>query len=222
MTTWDILLPTLPHRHDQMCALLAEIGRQHEPGLGVIVYRDNLQRAGNASYGKWQDLQQASRADYTSFIADDDWIAPDFAARIMDALAQDPDYVGFAIRYTIDGVPAMPVEHSLRHAGWMNSPQILTRDICHQNPIRRELALLATWRTDTQEADRRWAAQLRATGKVRTEVWIPDPIFWYQETSDSWTRQGVSTKAPMAADEIRPVPEYPWLTVRDECGVSRP
>ncbi|HUY45141.1 MAG TPA: hypothetical protein VMV92_05390 [Streptosporangiaceae bacterium] len=216
--TWDILLPTLPHRHDQMCALLAEINRQHEPGLGMILYRDNLQRAGNASYGKWQDLQEMSRADYTSFIADDDWIAPDFVSRIMDALAQDPDYVGFAVKYTVDGNRAMPVEHSLRHRGWANSPELLTRDICHQNPIRRELALLATWRTGIHHADRQFAGDLRATGKVRTEVWIPDPVFWYQETPDTWTRRHVRGEmwAPLPQDEIKPVPEYPWLTVRDE------
>ena len=85
MPTWDLLLPTLPHRHDQLCALLAEINRQWQPGLGMLICRDNLQRGGNASYGKWQDLQEWSEADYTSFIGDDDWIAPDFAARINRA-----------------------------------------------------------------------------------------------------------------------------------------
>lgn len=213
--TWDILLPTMPHRHDQMCALLAEIDRQWRPGLGMIIYRDNLQRRGNASYGKWQDLEGMSQADYTSFIADDDWIAPDFVARIMAALQERPDYVGFAVKYTVDGVQAMPVEHSLRHTGWANSPAILTRDLVHHNPIRRELALLATWRTDTQEADRAWAADLR--GKVQTEVWIPEQMYYYQETSDSWTRWG-GKREPLPEAEIQPIPSYPWLMVRDECA----
>jgi len=215
MTTWDILLPTLPHRHDQLCALLAEIDRQWQPGVGVIIYRDNLQRAGNASYGKWQDLEEMSQADYTNIIADDDWIAPDYIAKIMAALGQQPDYVGFMVKYTIDGVPAMPVEHSLQWIGWANSPWKLTRDIVHHNPIRRDLALLATWPTDTQEGDRRWADQLRDTGRVNREVWIPEELYHYRETSDSWTRTG-GQRIPLPAEEIEPVPAYPWLTVRDE------
>jgi hypothetical protein len=219
MTTYDILLPTLPHRHGQMCALLAEIGRQWQPGLGMILYRDNLRRAGNASYGKWQDLQEMSSADYTSFIGDDDWIAPDFTARVMHALAGGPDYVGFPVRYTRDGVPQMRVEHSLRHGTWVNTPDALYRDIVHHNPVRRDLALLAAWRTDTQEADRHWAADLRATGLVKTEAWIDEPVYWYQETGDSWSRWGGSIPyQPLPADQIRPLPQYPWLTVRDECA----
>jgi hypothetical protein len=215
--TWDLLLPTLPHRHEQLCSLLAEIDRQWQAGLGMIAYRDNLHRPGNASYGKWQDLEEMSAADYTSFIADDDWIAPDFVARIMEALESRPDYVGFGVKYTIDGEPAMPVEHSLRHTGWANSPAILTRDLVHHNPIRRDLALLATWRTDTQEADRAWAADLRASGKVRTEAWIPEQMYWYQESGDSWTRTG-GKREPLPEAEIEPIPSYPWLTVRDECA----
>lgn len=216
--SWDVLLPTLPHRHEALCALLAEIDRQHEPGLGMILYRDNLQRPGNASYGKWQDLEEMSSADYTSFIADDDWIAPAFVARVMQALEHDPDYVGFAVRYTIDGAQAMPVENSLRHGGWRNSEQFLARDITHHNPIRRDLALLAEWRTDIHHADRQWADDLRATGKVLREVYLPEELYWYQESSDSWTQRHVGGRMwePMPEDEIQPVPEYPWLTVRDE------
>jgi hypothetical protein len=217
--TWDLLLPTIPHRHDQMCALLAEIGRQWQPGLGVIVYRDNMRRAGNASYGKWQDLQEMSQAEYTSFISDDDWIAPDFVSRIMEALEGRPDYVGFAVRYTMDGNLAVPVEHSLHYDGWHDYPGILVRDIVHYNPVRRDLALLATWGTSHLGADRDWAADLRATGKVRTEAWIRDQMYWYQETSASWSHWGGRNPGPLPESDIRPLPEYPWLTATDECAV---
>jgi hypothetical protein len=218
--TWDILLPTMPHRHDQMCALLAELGRQWQPGLGVLVYRDNLRRAGSASYGKWQDLQEMSRADYTSFIGDDDWVAPDFVARIMEALQSRPDYVGFAVRYTYNGMLAKMVEHSLRYQGWEDSLWLLSRDIVHHNPIRRDLALLATWATDHQGADRTWAADLRATGRVRNEEWIGEQMYYYQETSDSWSRWGGVRPGPMPRCDIQPLPVYPWLKAADECAVS--
>jgi hypothetical protein len=219
VTTWDILLPTLPHpvRHEGTVALLAEIDRQWEPGLGVIIYRDNLQRRGNDSYGKWQDLEEMSKADYTSFIGDDDWIAPDFVSRVMEALGSGPDYVGFPVRYTYDGVYQLPVEHSLRHQYWYNTEAGLFRDIVHHNPIRRELALLAKWEVSHQSADVTWASALRDTGKVRTETWIPDPMYYYQETSQSWSRvTSGGLPEPLPREEIRPLPEFPWLTVRDE------
>jgi hypothetical protein len=220
MITWDILFPTIPHRHAGMCAVLEEIGRQWQPGLGVILYRDNLRRRGDASYAKWQELEEMSQADYTSFIADDDWIAPDFVARVMEALEQKPDYVGYAVRVTRDGARLARCEHSLRHPGpWSDTPGLLKRDIVHHNPIRRDLALLATWPTDHQAADRTWAGQLRGTGRVLSEVWIPEEMYYYQETAASWTRvTSGGLPAAMPEGEIEPLPSYPWLTVVDECA----
>ena len=216
--TWDLMLPTMPHRHDQMCEFLAELDRQWQPGLGVLIYRDNLRRPGNASYGKWQDLQEMSQAEYTSFISDDDFVAPDFVARIMEALQDRPDYVGFAVRYTIDGRLATPVEHSLRYDGWHDYPWLLARDIVHYNPIRRELALLATWQTDHRGADRTLSADLRATGRVQTEAWIGEQMYYFRETPDPWEKWG--GRRPLSADEIRPLPQYPWLRAVDECAAS--
>ena len=146
--TWDLLLPTMPHRHDQMCELLAEIHRQWQPGLGVLVYRDNMRRPGNASYGKWQDLQEMSQAEYTSFISDDDWIAPDFVFRIMEALRKPPRLRGVRgpvhlRRQTDDAGRALAAARRLARLALAPA-----RDIVHYNPIRRDLALLATWQAD--------------------------------------------------------------------------
>ncbi len=210
MITYDFLLPTIPHRHEQMCTLLAEINRQWQPGLGMLVKRDNLERPGDASYAKWQELEEASQAEYTSFIADDDWIAPDFVHRIMTALQEKPDYVGFPVKYTSDGVLQLPVEHSLRHGTWANYPHLLARDIVHHNPIRRDLALLVKWRTENC-ADRLWAEDLRATGRVLKETWISDQMYYYRETSKSWSRWS-KAPAPMPVDDIPAMPQYPWLS----------
>lgn len=215
--SWDLLLPTIPHRHGLACGLLEEIARQHQPGLGVLVYRDNLQRKGNASYAKWQALQEMAGADYTSFISDDDWVAPDFVARVMAALETGPDFVGFRYRYTRNGERGPAVVHSLRYDGWASQDGMLTRGIGHYNPIRRELALLAAWQP-VQDADRLWSAALHATGQVRTEAFIDDEMYYYQETSESWSCRGESWPVPLPADQIRPLPSYPWLTVRDECA----
>lgn len=215
MTTWDILIPTIPHRDATLRKIFADLDRQWQPGLGVIVMRDNLERSGNASYAKWQELLEASSADYVSYVSDDDFFAPDFVARVMEALEQAPDYVGFPVLYTRDGVPQQRVEHSLRHGSWKSIPgNILARDIVHQNPLRREAALLVTWGTDLMEEDQRWADAMRGTGALVTEAWIDDPMYYYQASNgDNWT----TARRPMNVQDIHPLPEYPWLTALGSC-----
>jgi hypothetical protein len=202
--SWDIMIASIPHRDVTMCELLAELDAQMRPGVGVIACRDNLR----ALYGDKIAMMLAhSRADYVSCIDDDDMIAPDFIRRIQAALEDEPDYVGFAVRYTVDGHPYLPVEHSLRYRCWENRETILVRDIVQFNPIRRELALLGTW-AGGFAADGRWADGVRASGQCVTEVFIPEQMYYYRFRADdhfSIQRNPVESYGPL--------PEYPWLTV---------
>lgn len=207
--TYDILILHIPHRDALLRDLLAELDRQMQPGVGVIVYRDNLE----ARYPrKSRALIEASRADYTSFIDDDDMVAPDFIARVTAALEGRPDYVGFPVRWTIDGVQQVPVVHSLRYDGWRNHPDMLERDITQFNPIRRDLALAGSWdHPDGADhgADGHWAYTIRQTGLCRTEAWIDKEMYYYRfRSADSF----LVPRQPMPGDRIPPLPSYPWLT----------
>lgn len=209
--TWDVLIPTIPHRHESLCALLEEFNRQALPGFGVRILRDNLRRRGIASYAKWQDLADSSSADYISYAGDDDWVAPDFVIRVMEALEYRPDYVGFRVRFILSGREMPPVTHSLSCGNWIEVP-VMARDIVHQNPMRRELSTLARWGTwKRPEEDYLWAASLRATGKVKTEEWIDDEMYWYQASPARgfWV---TSTLDPYP-EPLPELPSYPWLTV---------
>jgi hypothetical protein len=203
--TWDILICSIEHRTDMLDELLAELQRQLVPGVGVRVYRDNLEIV----YGeKCQRLLDSSTADYVSFLDDDDWIADDFISTIMDALEQEPDYVGFRVLYTKDGVPQIPVFHTLKFNGWFDSPDALYRDIVHFNPIRRDLAIRGKW-AGGDGADRRWADQLREQGCVSNEVFIDREMHHYRNrTHDTFTRS--SLQAPLT--EHPPQPHYPFVT----------
>ena len=203
MPTWDILTTTIPHRHDTLLALLEEFDRQAVPGFGVILYRDDLEMP----YGdKTQRLIEASAADYVSSVDDDDMIAPGYVEKVMNALFLDqPDYVGFRVRWTQHGQPCRPVVHSLAFGGWSDGGGQLERDITQFNPIRRDLALLGTW-SGGWEAERRWAAAVRDSGKVKTETFIDEEMYYYQE------RPGSSFQAdrqPMR--KMQKLPDYPWL-----------
>lgn len=181
--TWDILIASIVHRTDMLRSLLREFNRQMVPGVGIRVYRDNLE----LPYGdKCQVLLDSSEADYVSFFDDDDWPAEDFIPAIMDALKRRPDYVGFDVDFTEDGVKQQPVHHSLQHPGWVNNPEALYRDIVHFNPIRRELAVQGKWAGGCG-ADRAWADQLRGLGVVRSEVYIDRELLHYRHVGGQFT-----------------------------------
>jgi hypothetical protein len=194
---FDVLIPTIPHRHQKLCVLLAELDRQMRPGVGAIVWQDNLQ----AEYGdKCSQLLGGSDAEYVAFLDDDDWIHPDYLTRIMTALGSGPDYVGFECLYTIDGVVQPPIYHSLQQRAGR------TTGIVHKNPIRRELALLGRW-AGGWAADGRWAADVAATGLVQTEVWIPEAMYMFRWSSgDNFN----SARQPLPGG-LAELPRYDWL-----------
>jgi hypothetical protein len=162
----------------------------------VHVCRDNLE----LQYGdKCQILLDSSEADYVSFFDDDDWPAEDFVGAIAEALEERPDYVGFDVKFTEDGVPQAPVHHSLQHPGWHNGSDALYRDIVHFNPILRLLAIQGRWQGG-EGADRRWADELRANGCVQTEVYIERELLHYRHVGGCFT-----IPAPLA--EIPPAPQ---------------
>jgi hypothetical protein len=206
--TWDILICSIEHRADMLDALLAELGRQLVPGVGVRVFRDNLETV----YGeKCQRLLDSSTADYVSFLDDDDWVAEDFIETVMEALYLEPDYVGFKVLYTVDGQPQMPVFHTLKYDGWVNNPEALYRDIVHFNPIRRDLALQGRWEGG-DGADRRWADQLRAIACVKNEVYVDRELHHYRNrTHDTFVRS--SAQQPLAEHPPRPDHGFvQWVT----------
>lgn len=190
-----------------LCDLLRELDMQWQPGFGVLVLRDNLERSHLASHAKRDDLLAASRADYVSDVDDDDMIAHDYVASIMRALEQRPDYVGFNVYVTSDGNPHRHVSHSLNHewASW-ETDGVLLRNITHLNPIRRELALQVKWDGKTDE---QWSDELWKTGTVKTEVMIDRDMYFYRHRTGS---HFITQREP-APEPLPEIPSYPWLTV---------
>jgi hypothetical protein len=199
--TWQILIPHIPHRHDKLLDLLDVLAAQMQPGVEVLIYTDNL----DVSYTeKLQTLMDAATADYVSVLSNDDSVSPDFIPRVLQALEEWPDYVGFRVRYTEAGVPQAPVVHSLQCGGWSDG-EVLKRDLMYYNPIRRGLAQRVKFRGDF--CDMEWADDLRALGCVRSEVFIDDELHYYQrDPADNFH----TAREPM--DEPLPViPDYPFV-----------
>lgn len=200
--TWDILIPSIVHRTDMLTVLLEHLGRQLVPGVGVRVFLDNREEV----YGpKCQRLYDSSTADYVSMLDDDDWVSDDYLAVVMEALEQRPDYVGYRILYTEHGEPQMPIVHKLSCGGWFEQDGVLYRDICHKNPMRRDLATQARWEGDGG-ADILWAFALRELGCVKSEVFIDRELYHYRSTGSYNT----SSLQPMDYPPERP--DFPFVT----------
>lgn len=177
-----------------------------DPDVEVLIYTDNL----DVSYAeKLQTLADNATADYTSHLANDDSVAPDFIPKVLEALEQNPDYVGFYVRYTEAGVPQQQVIHSLQVNGWLDTYQRLERDLMYYNPIRRELAEMVKFRGAF--CDMEWADDLRTLGVVKTEVFIEEEMHFYQHHPADNFHTG---RVPMPAEEIPPLPstdDYPFV-----------
>lgn len=200
--SWDILIASIYHRVDMLTDLLAELKRQMLPGVGVLVYLDNREQV----YGpKCQRLYDASKADYVSMLDDDDWVAEDYIKTVRKALRKRPDYVGYKILYTEHGQPQMPIVHSLKSGGWFENGGTLYRDICHKNPMRRDLALQSPWEGDGG-ADITWAFGLRQLGCVKSEVFIDRELYHYRAMGS----YSSSTLAPLG--DPPPRPDAKWVT----------
>jgi Glycosyl transferase family 2 len=203
---YQILIPTIPHRNVKLRTLLAALDYQMVSGVRVLACRDNLQLT---LPQKNQKLQDAATGDYVSWIDDDDMYAPDYLRLVMQALEKDPDMVGFQVRWTIDGVRQLPVDHSLKYDGWqLHEDGQLVRDITCLNPIRRELARLTRWEYLPHGTDGHWAYLLRQTGAVRKEEYIPQEMYYYQYSNADSFQQ---SRNPMPEFIVPPVPQYEWL-----------
>jgi glycosyltransferase involved in cell wall biosynthesis len=207
--TWDILICTIERRTDKLTTLLEALVPQIVPGVGVHILRDNLEHgyceACNA-------LVASAEAEYICFVDDDDMVSPNYVARIVEALESRPDMVGFEERYTVDGVLQMPVYRDLRAGEWRNEPNALYRDLSQGQPGRLELYRQVRFATDNGTefgADQRWVADLRALGIVKTQVYIPEQLYYYQ-CSTSQGCLSETTRTPMT--EHPPRPDFPFVT----------
>jgi hypothetical protein len=199
--TWQILIPHIPHRHDKLLDLLDVLAAQMQPGVEVLIYTDNL----DVSYTeKLQTLMDAATADYVSVLSNDDSVSPDFIPRVLEALEQWPDYVGFRVRYTEAGVRQAPVIHSLACGCWSDG-DVLQRDLMYYNPIRRGLAQRVQFRGPF--CDMEWADDLRKLGCVKTEVFIDDELHYYQrDPADNFH----TAREPLP-EPLPQIPDYPFV-----------
>ena len=214
MTDWTILIATLGQRQSRFKRLLDHLLPQVEDADGkvnVLAYWNNGERP---LAEVRQALVDEADGTFTSFIDDDDLVAPTYVRRILPLLSSDIDYVGFRLQCYVDGAPLKPTYHSLRYDKWYDDARGYYRDVSHLNPVRRELALKADFRRAEPPEDVSWADQLR--GVLRTELFVDDVMYQYYSSSSDTTWRPGSVQRPRVGQYSRLAVSSPYFRYHSE------
>lgn len=196
---WSILIPTIPQRHDQLKLLLALLQPQVDKFDGqieVLVLQDDQ----TMSVGeKRQKLMEAANGRYISFVDDDDLVADNYCEAIMEALSDNPDYVGFQLQLYVDATRMKPTFHSLKYVEWSEDKNGYYRNISHLNPILRGIAMKGRFDGGYGE-DHRWAQQIAETELLKAETYVDEIMYHYRSISDNPVWKNIDKKPLVAID----------------------
>lgn len=175
----SILIATVKGREKSFDKLIKTLESQTCSDVEVLSLKDNKELSiGN----KRQTLIEMASGDYVCFIDDDDSVAPDYIERILGALEQKPDCVGFKILCTTNGTNPRTACGSLRYKVWANNKDgyDYVRSPYHKNPILRSAVLQIGFKDMRFGEDHDFSKRMSESGLLQHEVFINDYMYYYQ------------------------------------------
>lgn len=176
----SILTPAVPSRWAQLQKLSDEISRQIE-GWPVehLILMDNKKR----TVGEKRDaLLRAARGQYVAFVDDDDWIAPNYTAEIIDAAESGVDVITFLQRATVNDIEST-IEFRLGNPNEGFKPGGITRrNAWHVCAWRRQRAVLSHFPATNYGEDWAFAAPLCGIAGLK-ELHIPKILHHYRHST---------------------------------------
>lgn len=170
----SILTTTLNSRAEIFKNLARVLRAQSNADVEMLANCDN----GEKSIGqKRNELLESSKGDYVVFIDDDDMISPFYVFGILQAIQSKPDCCGLEGIITQRNIGPKKFVHSLKYEDWFEKDDIYYRCPNHLNPIKREIALDAKFPDKSWQEDKDFSERLK--GKLKTEVYISGPIYYY-------------------------------------------
>lgn len=189
MPKWSILICTIGQRNIRFLELLDSLMKQVRPYKGeieVLAYWNNGEKPLAQIR---QDLVEAAKGEYISFIDDDDVIPDYYCDEVMKALRRKPDYVGWQMQAYHNGDPLKPTFHSIKYDKWFEDDKGFYRNISHLNPIKRNKALKVSFTYEEgSPEDYSWAKQVAPY--INTEVYIDKLMYHYYHTTEDSTWRG--------------------------------
>jgi len=183
----SILICTIGKRHDKFARLLSQLMPQVEKYKGrieVVAYWNN----GELPLAEIrQALMDDAKGKYMAFVDDDDELPEYYCEDIMNALKQDPDYVGWRMQAYHNDEPLKPTFHSIKYDKWDEDEEGFYRNASHLNPIKTSIARQVPFaHTSGVPEDYNWAKQVAPL--LKTEVFIGRPMYYYKHRTEdsSW------------------------------------
>lgn len=175
LNTWDILICTISGREEFLKKLLSVLEPQRTNEVGILINYDSREKEIGT---KRNELVNQSTAKYISFIDDDDLVATDYVAKILDAMKKSPDCIGIEGVFTRNGKKPQKFVYSLKHASLFIENNVLHRPPTHCNPILREIAVQVPFPEISFGEDSFYSK--RICPLLKTEVYVSGPLYYYQ------------------------------------------
>ena len=127
-----------------------------------------------------QKMNEDARGEYITHIDDDDLIPEDYC-KTLYGLMDGVDYIGFNVQLINDGITLPPVYHSLKYDHWSQDDKGYYRGVTHLNPLKKSIALLATYPEKDNGEDYEWTVGVHRAmaGKPFTEHYIDKIMYHY-------------------------------------------
>lgn len=178
----SILIPTIENRKEKFDKLIEELFRQNDEvysRVQIIGLCDNKE----ISIGsKRQRLLTMAQGDYVVFIDDDDMVSDDYIEEILEALKKKPDFVGFNIECTFNGLSSVMADVSNIYNDWANDLNgfKFVRTPYHKTPIKRQIALKIGFRDMRYAEDYDFSSRLKKSGLIKKEQHINKVLYYYK------------------------------------------
>lgn len=172
----SILIPTLDKRSGLLNVLLHELYRQiGDKPVEVLVHR------GEGTTGKKRnELMKQAKGEYICFIDDDDAVSHQYIDLILDGLSTSPDCLSLIGQMTTNGQNPRKFIHSNRYFNYFEDNGVYYRPPNHLNVIKRSIAVKYKFPDKTFGEDTAWAMKICKDQVLKTEVEIPETLYYYQ------------------------------------------
>jgi len=129
---------------------------------------------------KRQKLLEQSKNEYIVYFDSDDIPREAYLPKIITAIQENPDCVGFLINMTTNGQNNQTCCHSLKYKVWAEKQDgyDYVRNVTHFNPVKRELAIQVGFQDLRYGEDKLYADAL--TNLCSKEVFINEFLFDYR------------------------------------------
>lgn len=178
----SILIPTVTGRERFYDSLMESLRPQLNDTIELITEKDSKEM----TIGDKRNLL-VSRATglFSSFIDDDDQIAPYYVHYITSAIQHNPgiDVIGIKGMFIKDGRGQKPFIHSIECSDYTQDNFAYYRPPNHINPIRTDIMKQFKFPSVSMGEDTDWAMQIQRSGALKKEHFIDQILYRYQYVS---------------------------------------